>query len=72
MRIHPIKSNGGIKGGYINLASVVTETGKRINEMVFILAFYGESFISNSFSIQPELMYCKVMRLKCKAHFSKN
>jgi hypothetical protein len=37
--------------------------------MVFILAFMENQFISNSFSIQPELMFrSKVMRSKCKRH----
>ena len=51
------KSNGGIKGGY-NLAAVSFdgdgETGQRHG---FHIGVYGESFISESFSIQPELMY---------------
>jgi hypothetical protein len=51
------KSNGGIKGGY-NLAAVnydgSGETGQRHG---FHVGVYGESFISESFSIQPELMY---------------
>lgn len=51
------KSNAGIKGGY-NLAAVnydgSGETGQRHG---FHVGVYGESFISQSFSIQPELMY---------------
>lgn len=51
------KSNGGIKGGY-NLAAVnydgSGETGQRHG---FHVGVYGESFVSESFSIQPELMY---------------
>jgi len=51
------KSNGGIKGGY-NLAAVSFdsegETGQRHG---FHIGIYGESFISKSFSIQPELQY---------------
>lgn len=51
------KSNAGIKGGY-NLAAVNYdgngETGQRHG---FHIGFYGESFISENFSIQPELMY---------------
>lgn len=51
------KSNAGIKGGY-NLAAVNYdgngETGQRHG---FHVGVYGESFISESFSIQPELMY---------------
>lgn len=51
------KSNAGIKGGY-NLAAVnydgSGETGQR---HAFHIGVYGESFLSESFSIQPELMY---------------
>lgn len=51
------KSNAGIKGGY-SLAAVnydgSGETGQRHG---FHIGVYGESFISESFSIQPELMY---------------
>lgn len=51
------QSNAGIKGGY-NLAAVSFdgdgETGQRHG---FHIGVYGESFISESFSIQPELMY---------------
>jgi hypothetical protein len=51
------KSNAGIKGGY-SLAAVNFdgdgETGQRHG---FHIGVYGESFISESFSIQPELMY---------------
>jgi hypothetical protein len=51
------KSNAGIKGGY-SLAAVSFdgegETGQRHG---FHVGVYGESFISDSFSIQPELMY---------------
>ncbi|WP_369764870.1 porin family protein [Flavobacterium sp. WC2429] len=51
------KSNAGIKGGY-SLAAVNYdgngETGQRHG---FHVGVYGESFISESFSIQPELMY---------------
>lgn len=50
-------SKVGIKGGY-SLAAVnydgEGETGQRHG---FHLGVYGESFISESFSIQPELMY---------------
>ncbi|EIA07164.1 porin family protein [Flavobacterium frigoris] len=50
-------SNVGIKGGY-SLAAVnydgSGETGQRHG---FHVGVYGESFISESFSIQPELMY---------------
>ena len=51
------KSTAGIKGGY-NLAAVSFdgdgETGQRHG---FHIGIYGESFISESFSIQPELLY---------------
>ena len=51
------QSNAGIKGGY-NLAAVSFdrdgETGQRHG---FHVGVYSESFNSESFSIQPELMY---------------
>lgn len=51
------KSNAGIKGGY-NLAAVNfdgdAETAQRHG---FHVGVYGESFINESFSIQPELLY---------------
>jgi hypothetical protein len=51
------KSNVGIKGGY-NLAAVnydgQGETGQRHG---FHIGVYGEEFLSQNFSIQPELMY---------------
>ena len=51
------KSNAGIKGGY-SLAAVSFdgdgETGQRHG---FHIGIYGESFISESFAIQPELLY---------------
>lgn len=51
------KSNAGIKGGY-NLAAVnydgQGETGQRHG---FHIGVYGEEFLSQNFSIQPELMY---------------
>lgn len=51
------KTTGGIKGGY-NLAAVRFdgdgETGQRHG---FHIGFYGESFISENFSIQPEVLY---------------
>lgn len=51
------KSNGGIKGGY-NLAAVNFDgNGETDQRHGFHVGFYGESFISDSFSIQPELMY---------------
>ena len=51
------KSNGGIKGGY-NLAAVNFDgNGETDQRHGFHVGFYGESFISDSFSIQSELMY---------------
>ncbi|MDI5950084.1 porin family protein [Flavobacterium yafengii] len=51
------KSNGGIKGGY-NLAAVSFDgDGETEQRHGFHIGVYGESFISESFSIQPELMY---------------
>ncbi|MFV8393378.1 porin family protein [Flavobacterium sp. LB2P6] len=51
------KSNGGIKGGY-NLAAVSFDgDGETEQRHGFHVGVYGESFISESFSIQPELMY---------------
>ncbi|MFV5693110.1 porin family protein [Flavobacterium sp. LT1R49] len=51
------KSNGGIKGGY-NLAAVSFDgEGETEQRHSFHVGIYGESFISKSFSIQPELMY---------------
>lgn len=51
------KSNCGIKGGY-NLAAVsFNGDGETEQRHGFHMGVYGESFISESFSIQPELMY---------------
>ena len=51
------KSNGGIKGGY-NLAAVRFDGNDQTEQRHgFHIGVYGESFISESFSIQPELMY---------------
>ncbi|MFV5701307.1 porin family protein [Flavobacterium sp. XS2P12] len=51
------KSNVGIKGGY-NLAAVSFDgDGETEQRHGFHIGVYGESFISESFSIQPELMY---------------
>ncbi|SHG83855.1 Outer membrane protein beta-barrel domain-containing protein [Flavobacterium fluvii] len=51
------KSNAGIKGGY-NLAAVSFDgDGETEQRHSFHVGVYGESFISESFSIQPELMY---------------
>jgi hypothetical protein len=50
-------SNGGIKGGY-NLAAVSFDgDGETTQRHGFHIGIYGESFISQSFSIQPELLY---------------
>lgn len=51
------KSNAGIKGGY-NLAAVSFDgDGETDQRHSFHVGVYGESFISESFSIQPELLY---------------
>lgn len=51
------KSNAGIKGGY-NLAAVSFDgDGETEQRHGFHIGIYGESFISESFSVQPELMY---------------
>lgn len=51
------RSNGGIKGGY-NLAAVSFDgEGETKQRHSFHVGIYGESFISENFSIQPELMY---------------
>ena len=51
------KATAGIKGGY-NLSSVsfdgTSETSKLHG---FHIGFYGESYIGNHFSLQPEIMY---------------
>ncbi|MFD0963773.1 porin family protein [Pseudofulvibacter geojedonensis] len=50
-------SRFGIKGGY-NLASIKTDSnGTTDNRHGFHIGIFGESFISDFFSIQPELMY---------------
>jgi hypothetical protein len=52
-----LKSTGGIKGGY-NLAAVRFDgDGETEQRSGFHVGVYGESFISESFSIQPELLY---------------
>ena len=52
-----LKSTGGIKGGY-NLAAVSFDgDGETEQRSGFHVGFYGESFLSESFSIQPELVY---------------
>ena len=51
------KSNVGIKGGY-NLAAVSFDgDGETEQRHGFHIGVYGESFISESFSFQPELLY---------------
>ena len=51
------KSNAGIKGGY-NLAAVNFDgDGETEQRHSFHVGVYGEEFIGESFSIQPELMY---------------
>ena len=51
------KSNGGIKGGY-NLAAVTYDgEGETEQRSGFHVGFYGESFLNESISIQPELTY---------------
>ena len=51
------KSNIGIKGGY-NLAAVSFDgDGETEQRHGFHIGVYGESFISESFSFQPELLY---------------
>ena len=51
------KSNVGIKGGY-NLAAVSFDgDGETEQRHGFHVGVYGESFISESFSFQPELLY---------------
>ena len=51
------KSNMGIKGGY-NLAAVSFDgEGETEQRHSFHVGVYGEEFISESFSLQPELLY---------------
>lgn len=51
------QSNAGIKGGY-NLAAVRFDAdGETDQRHSFHIGVYGEEFISESFSIQPELIY---------------
>jgi hypothetical protein len=50
------QSNAGIKGGY-NLAAVRFAVPEKQGSHGFHIGVYGESFISESFSIQPELLY---------------
>lgn len=52
-----LKSTGGIKGGY-NLAAVSFDGEEETEQRSgFHIGFYGESFLNESISIQPELMY---------------
>jgi hypothetical protein len=51
------KSHGGIKGGY-NLAAVSFDgDGETDSRNGFHVGIYGESFLSDAFSIQPELLF---------------
>ncbi|TRX16320.1 porin family protein [Flavobacterium franklandianum] len=51
------KSNAGIKGGY-NLAAVNFDgQGETEQRHSFHIGVYGEEFLSDSFAIQPELVY---------------
>lgn len=51
------KSNVGIKGGY-NLAAVSFDgEGETDQRHGFHVGIYGESFINDNFSIQPEILY---------------
>jgi hypothetical protein len=51
------ESHGGIKGGY-NLAAVSFDgDGETDQRHGFHVGIYGESFIDNNFSIQPELLF---------------
>lgn len=50
-------NNGGIKGGY-NLAAVSFDgEGKTSQRHGFHIGVYGESFLGESVSLQPELLY---------------
>ncbi|WP_366183540.1 porin family protein [Flavobacterium ovatum] len=51
------KSNVGIKGGY-NLAAVQFDgEGETSQRHGFHIGLYGESFVSDNFAIQPEVMF---------------
>lgn len=50
-------SKVGIKGGYSLAAVNYDGSGETGQRHAFHVGVYGESFISESFSIQPELMY---------------
>ncbi|WPR70824.1 porin family protein [Flavobacterium sp. NG2] len=51
------KSNVGIKGGY-NLAAVNFDgDGETDQRHGFHIGLYGESFVSDNFAIQPEIMF---------------
>nr|WP_314897105.1 porin family protein [uncultured Flavobacterium sp.] len=51
------KSNAGIKGGYTLAAVSFDGDGETEQRHSFHIGVYGEEFISESFSIQPELLY---------------
>lgn len=51
------QSHGGIKGGY-NLSAVSFDgDGETAQRHGFHIGVYGESFINNNFSVQPELLF---------------
>ncbi|HTG66569.1 MAG TPA: porin family protein [Flavobacterium sp.] len=51
------QSHGGIKGGY-NLSAVSFDgEGETAQRHGFHIGVYGESFINNNFSVQPELLF---------------
>jgi hypothetical protein len=51
------RATAGIKGGY-NLSSVSFDGSSETEKLHgFHIGFYGESFIGNHFSVQPEILY---------------
>ena len=51
------RATAGIKGGY-NLSSVSFDGASETEKLHgFHIGFYGESFIGNYFSVQPEILY---------------
>ena len=51
------RATAGIKGGY-NLSSVSFDGSSETEKLHgFYIGFYGESFIGNHFSVQPEILY---------------
>lgn len=51
------RATAGIKGGY-NLSSVSFDGSSETEKLHgFHIGFYGESFIGNYFSVQPEILY---------------